>query len=471
MAENQGLGTTSLKYPTDYQITLLNLITPLDNGVVNLLPFMVELNLFEDIYGNTISGQILMSDALGIVSNFALNGTEFIQVKLQKTSKDEFSLTRNFRVYKISNKVTGENNDYEVYTLNFCSEEFLLSEQYRISKAFKGKKISEIITSILKDYLKVGTGKTKPISISDTYGTYDFVLPNKKIFETISWLSNYARPLPTVGEGADMLFFENSDGYWFKSLQELYGQQSYRTFKYDPKNVSDDLNQKLSNVYNFEVLDLFDTLSAITNGTFSNRVITIDPLTRTYKETDFNYDKYMSKAKILNKTSVTNNYKNRINKTMYDAPPANLQAGTLRLVSSNSNQKKHPFIAGKPTAVGSDIFIESFMPNRVSQIALANYMRIKLTVPGDPMLVVGKVVNFQTFQVSPTDYSTDKDSASRVDDPLYSGKYLITAVRHIVKNNSYITVMELCKESNNQSFASFDNSSAVLKNFVDGVQI
>lgn len=471
MDENRVIGTATLKYPTDYQLTLLNLITPLDNGVVNLLPFMVELNLFEDIYGNTISGQILMSDALGLVSSFALNGTEFIQVKLQKTSKDEFPLTKNFRVYKISNKVTGENNDYEVYTLNFCSEEFLLSEQYRISKAFKGKKISEIITSILKDYLKVGTGKTKPISISDTYGTYDFVLPNKKIFETISWLSIYARPLPNVGEGADMLFFENADGYWFKSLQELYGQPSYRTFKYDPKNVGDDLNQKLSNVYNFEVLDLFDTLGAITNGTFSNRLITLDPLTRTYNETDFNYNTYMSKAKILNKTSVTNNYKNRINKTMYDAPPENLQAGTLRMVSTNSNQKKQPFIAGKPDSVSRDIFIENFMPNRVAQIALANYMRIKITVAGDPTLAVGKLVNFQTFQISPSDYSTDKDTASRVDDPLYSGKYLITAVRHMIKNNSYITVMELCKESNNQAFSSFDSSNATLKNFVNGVQL
>jgi hypothetical protein len=413
----------------------------------------------------------MLNDALGLISNFSLSGTEFIQIKLKKTVKDQFSFSRNFRVYKITNRVTTESNNAELYTLNFCSEELLLSEQYRISKAFKGKKISEIITSILKDYLKVGTGNTKKISISATQGTYDFVLPNKKIFDTISWLSTYALPLPGVGEGADMLFFENADGYWFKSLQELYKQTVYRTFKYDPKNISDDLNQKVSNVYNFEVLDLFNTLGAISNGTFSNRVISIDPLTRTSKETDFNYDTYFGKSKNLNKAPLTNNYKNRIDKTMYDAPPKDLQAGTLRMVTSNSNQKKQPFIAGKPNSVGNDIFVETFMPNRVAQIALANYMRIKITVPGDPNLAVGKLIDFQIYTATPSDYTTIKNKSNRTPDPLYSGKYVISALRHILRNNSYITVMELCKESNVTAYAGFDNSNATLKNLVNGNQV
>lgn len=460
-----------INYPTDFHLQFVNLITPLQNGVVNLIPFLVELNLFEDIYGNTISGQIMLSDALGLVSNFTLNGTEFIQLQIKKTAKDEFSYTRNFRIYSISNRTTSDSNNYELYTLNFCSEEFLLSEQYRLSKAFKGKKISDIIKSILKDNLKVGTGNTKKISISETYGTYDFILPNKKIFETINWLSTYARPLPAVGEGADMLFFENADGFWFKSLQELYGQPSYRTFRYDPKNVSNDLNQKFSNVYRFEVLNLFDTLKAVNNGTFSNRLISIDPLTRTKKVTDFNYNTYAGKSKKLNKSAMTNNYKNRMNKTMYDSPAQDMEAGTLRMVVTNSEQKKNPYISGYPNGVASDVFIETFLPNRVAQIALSNYTRIKITVAGDPLLAVGKVVSFETFQVSPTNFTTTKDAVKRVADPLYSGKYLITAVRHILRNNSYITVMELCKESSTQSFASYDNANATLKSLINGVQI
>jgi hypothetical protein len=77
----------TLRYPTDYYLEELNLITSLTNGKINLTTFMVELNLFEDIFSSTISGEVLVSDALGLISNFYLSGTEFLEVKLKK-SKD-----------------------------------------------------------------------------------------------------------------------------------------------------------------------------------------------------------------------------------------------------------------------------------------------------------------------------------------------------------------------------------------------
>ena len=468
MADELNQGKGNVKSPADYYISSLSLITSIQGGgVVNLLPFLVELSLFEDVYGNTISGKLLMSDALGMLANFSISGTEFIQVILKKSRDDDKPLTRNYRLYKISNRVTGESNNYEVYTLNFCSEEFLLSEQYRISKSYKGKKISEIIEDILKNYLKV----VKPMSISKTQGVYDFILPNKKLFETINWLSSYALPEAGKGEGADMIFFENTDGFWFKSLQELYKQKPYRTYKFDPKNLDNtNMNQQLSNVYNFEILDLFDTLGAITNGTFSNRVITIDPLTRTKKTVDFNYNDFYKKAKSINSYSLTNNYKNRLKKTVYDTPPEDLNHGTLRMVASNSEQKKQPFLSGAPNSLSNDIFIEKYMPNRVAQIALANYVKIKITIPGDPIVTVGRIVDFEIYKPSPTDYTTTKDNVARVRDPMLSGKYLVSAVRHIIRNNSYITVLELCKDSFEEKIGSFDNSNATLKALVNGEQ-
>ena len=126
------LGTKNVNYPTDYNLKTLNLVTTLKgNGVVNLMPFLLELNLFEDIYSSTISGEILVQDAMGLISSYMLNGTEFLQVQLQKTTQDSQFYSRNFRVYKVGKRVIGDNNDYEVFSLNFCSEEFLLSEQYR----------------------------------------------------------------------------------------------------------------------------------------------------------------------------------------------------------------------------------------------------------------------------------------------------------------------------------------------------
>ena len=334
----------------------------------------------------------------------------------------------------------------------------LFRSQYRLSKSVKGTEISKIIKDILTSYIKVGIGGgTKNINIDDTSGVYDFILPNKKLFETINWLSTYA--LPVGKEGADMLFFETADGYFFRSLQTLYEQKPYQKFKFDPKNIDVDLNQQVTNVLNFEVLDFFDTLGAISNGTFSNRLITINPLTRTFKiDNDFNYSEYYKKALKMNSSAVTNNYQNRHKKTMYGMPPVGLEIGTLRMAVDNTEMKKNKYIAQNPDTVANDINIRKYMPNRVAQIALANYTRIKITVAGDPALLAGKTITFNTYGFNGTD-KREKDS-------FYSGKYLITAVRHIVKNNSYITVMELAKESVSSSYAAYNASN--LQKYVDG---
>jgi hypothetical protein len=452
------LGTKNIQYATEYQLDSISLITSLQNGVINMLPFMVELNLFEDIYSSTISGELVVSDALGLISNFRLNGTEFLQVTLRKSTGDNHPIQKNYRIYKISTRTTNESNAYEIYTINFCSEEFLLAEQYRVSKSFKGTEISNIIKTILTQYVKVGIGSgTKLINVEDTLGTYDFILPNKKLFETINWLATYA--LPKNGLGADMLFFENRDGYYFRSLQTLYSQNPYQTYKFDPKNISNELNQQVSNVFNFEVLDFFDTLGGIVNGTFANRAITINPLTRTYKvDNDFNYASYFNQAKTLNDHPAVNNYQNRYKKTLYDKPPAELEVGTLRMVTENTAMKKDPYISKNPDAVANDINIRKYLPNRVAQIALANYTRIKITVAGDASLTVGKTINFTTYEMNGT--------LERKLDPTYSGKYLITAVRHIVKNNSYITVLEMAKDSVSVSYVS--HNTQILQKLVDG---
>lgn len=464
-------GTQNLRYATEYQLDRITLLTSVGGGLIDLTPQLVELNLFEDIYSSTISGNLVVSDALGLLSKFRINGTEFIQVILRKQAQDNNPIQRTFRVFKISNRSVNQSNAYEVYTLNFCSEEFLFSEQYRISKGYTNTAISNIITDILTNYVKIGKNGTKNIYIEPTKGAYDFVLPNKKIFETISWLSTYAQPINNIG--ADMLFYENNYGYFFNSLQTLFQQDAYQTYYYNPKNISTEIKDQMVNVTDFEVLNFFDTLGAITNGTFANKTITFDVLTRTKRTNNmFSYDTYAGQAKSLNAYPITNNYQNRRGDAMYQVMDGiDLEMGALRMASGNKAEKMNSYVMktkGSANNVANDIFIETYLKHRVAQLGLINYTRIKIVVPGDVSVTVGKTVNFKNFGVSPEVYS--KDSVKRVEDPFYSGKYLVTACRHVVKNNSYITVLELSKESVSDSYSSFDNSDPILQSTVNGVQ-
>jgi hypothetical protein len=63
-----------------------------------------------------------------------------------------------FRIYKISDyTLRGTSN--ATFKLHFCSEEFMLNQQYYISKSFKESRLSDIIKIISRNFLKISPEK------------------------------------------------------------------------------------------------------------------------------------------------------------------------------------------------------------------------------------------------------------------------------------------------------------------------
>ena len=84
----------------------------------------------------------------------------------------------------------------------------------------------------------------------------------------------------------------------------------------------------------------------------------------------------------------------------------------------------------------------------IDLISLANYTVVKIKIPGDPFITAGKTVQFNFPSLS-SEKGLDKN---------YSGKYLVTAVRHLIQSQGiYQTVLELAKDSNPQ-YTTFTNN-------------
>lgn len=472
MENNNNAPLSKVKYPTDFDLVGVYLIAPSITSL-DLKPYLVELSYFEDIFNNTISGKLVVSDAVGVLNFGSLNGNEYIKLIFRKEHDSEQTINRTFRIFSVTNRKIDESNDSENYTIQFCSDEFVLSEQYRISKSYKSTKISKIIYDVLVDVLKV----KKYVDIEETTGVYDFVLPNKKLFETINWLSTYALP-DSKNPGADMLFFENNNGYYFRSLQTLFKQKPVLHLVFNPKNINQKVIQYekdkstggegiFLNVMKIDFLDYFDTLGGTSKGTYNNRVICIDTITREKNNVDFNYKDYFNSSQHMNDWPIINNYKNRFNKANYEPPDNDKDTGTLRLAISNNNQLSFPFLNRKGQ-VGLDtlkknIFVEKYLPNRVSQIALSNYMRLRVTVPGNTGIVAGVTVRFTMFGIVPID-----QKGGREPDWFISGNYLVTAVRHIINNTTYISVVEMIKESVTYPYVDGSGTDSVWNSIVSG---
>jgi hypothetical protein len=444
---------TGVSFPQDYTFKTLNFVDS-SGKTTDLKRLLVEFSYYEDIYGFVSSGYVTLLDAQGFIELLRLTGNEFIKLEFGKTSEGLNSVKGTFRAYKISDRIPGGNMNAEVYTIYFCSEELMLSEQNKLSKSYKGKKISEIVKDIVNNQLKVPTSKIE--KIEDTMGVYDFVVPRLKPLEAISWLSTYARPVSTAG--ADMLFFQTKNGYNFRSLQSMMKEKEYVTYKYQLKNLGSDIQpiqEKVITVLDYELNKPYDILNEINSGTFANRLISIDPLSRTYKVTEFDYEKYKSQSTSLNKNSPTNEMVNRLGKKKTESYDS-----VLKVSVSNAGQQIVPYIKDKDGAVAKDVFVETYIPNRTAQLSLANYTSLKLSVPGDPGITAGRTIRFNILSL--------QNPEKRELDKFYSGKYLVNAVRHLIQvPNVYQTILEISKDSSEAPETTVPNSNPTLKKVVE----
>lgn len=440
-------------YPEDYSLNTLNFITSVGNKI-NILPLLSGLSVYEDLYSFSLSGHITLIDAQGFMESLKLTGNEFLEVEFGKVKDGANSVKSLFRVYRAGDRNPSGTLNSETYTLYFCSEELMLSEQTKISKSYKGKKIADIIADILTDKMKVPNKKIE--NVEDTMGVYDFLVPRMKPFEAISWLSCYARPKSSVG--ADMLFFETKDGYNFRSIQSMFKDPVYGTYKYQAKNLDDKIQsfeEKVTTVISYEFGKPYDALNEINSGTLANRLISIDPIARKFNVTDFDYTKYKGQVASLNGNAPVNDYKNRLGVSESQA-----YEGKLKVIIGNSAQQDVPYIKNIDGAVAKSIFVETFVPNRTAQISLSNYTSLKIAIPGDPGISVGRTIKFNLLSLKSANDNKDLDQ-------MYSGKYLVTAVRHIIETpNSYRTILELAKDSTPSPTSAINNNDSSWKEAV-----
>jgi hypothetical protein len=170
---------TGISNVQDYSLETLIIHTSVASFDLKLS--MIEMSYVEDLFASVCSGYVFIAEASGFIETLALNGTEYLRVRFSKFGDNNSVIDKLFRVYKVSRRKLEGTTYKESYMINFCSDELLLSEQYKISKRYKNSLISDNINDILKNYLQVPTKRTG--IIERTYGQYDLIIPTLKPFD------------------------------------------------------------------------------------------------------------------------------------------------------------------------------------------------------------------------------------------------------------------------------------------------
>jgi hypothetical protein len=198
----------------------------------------VQLQYYESILDNTVrvstilvdSGDRIDGQSVSVLEmeDLKLTGGEEVSLEMEDGygQKLKFSGDSQLRIKSIHDAI--ETNTLS-YMIDLWSKECLDNElvETRVTKRYDGK-ISDSIESILKNALKT----PKVIDTDETENLFSFLGRSEKPFYKCAWLAKRSIPTGSTGKSAGYLFFETADGFKFKSIDKLFGQNYKRKLIY-----------------------------------------------------------------------------------------------------------------------------------------------------------------------------------------------------------------------------------------------
>lgn len=407
-------GSGGLLASSDYKLTGIFLLTSTGNAI-DLSGVMLELNIFEDIFSPTVTGDVLIGEGGDIISSFQIHGNEFISVNIDKPSLG-MPIKKVFRVYKVSDRAFGP-NALQNYRIHFCSEELLISTQVLISKSYKGLPISTMVKDILQNKLKVSDTKMGGL-FSDTSGNFDLIVPRMQPFQAIQWLT----PKAYTDQGNLFFFFENRDGFNFVSYEDLIAFPSYAKYSRSMK-LDNDPAKNIYGYNHFSVVQDFDTIKATRFGAYSATLMSFDIVNRSRAVTNINWNS--SGDALLNSNVPLNDFKNRLGTKFTD-----LKENMVKFViTSDSDPTFNPAL------------MENWIPQTISRLGQLNAFKAVMIIPGDILVKAGMILDVAIPKME----VQDKGSPSV--DPMRSGSFLVSAVHHKFQLDVMTTIVELLSDS------------------------
>ena len=394
-----------------------------------------SLNIYEDLFSPSITAQLTLEDANGVLNFLPIIGQEKVLISYVTQGLTEFT-----ELEMIVNKITDLESSVgtQTYNLELVSADMITNFEERISEYFEGS-ATEIAE---KCFERLESKKTFEFEPSED--KYDqeigVVIPNMTPMKAISFLCGKA--FHEEYKSSSYMFYETSKKYVMKPMEMLTQEEPKNEFSLGSyKNAGTDGTELVdANVENkkaitYKFLSNFSVLDNITNGVFASKVSVVDMITRTKTDLEHSMWEDHEEYKYLNYDKDNKNTSG----PMFDVSGKGKQY--MKVDDDTSVRFIVPEVEikeGRPMYNQEKIFRQ-----RLFYTNLMNNIRCEMSVYGDSDLVVGDTVNL-TLPLF-----TRLDMGEEWKDKYYSGKYLITGIRHKLSGDQYTTDLELVKDSFN----------------------
>ena len=445
---------SGIQYAGEYTLEDVRLFASSGN-MIPLNGLTVSISLFENIFSPTMSGTITLLDANSIVSNLPIIGQEFLSFKIKTASITEggtsiIDFTKNpFSVYKIDQRIEGTNS--ELITLHFASPEMLRNLRTRVSKSYTNT-IDNIAIDVIQNSRYINS--KKDLFIEETVGVRKIISPNSNPFTFIQKLSSEA--ISKSNGSPFFLFYENKEGFNFRSLDSLYAQPitaEYNTGEFYHqessgtvvKNVLEEYSRPISH----EMVAVNDTVKNVRGGLLASDLITYDIYSKKYERKNFRYfNNFNDYGRLGNSPIYNTNFIDEFDNTVDNFTNANIH---LHPTSKNNGSDAQHYVLD-PTAKNikslySPNGIENtLLPRQSKFVELNKGVSLNVKVHGSTNISVGQIIQFNKQTVGNANESGDFD-------PYYTGRYIISNLRHIfdlAPKKEHSIVMSLVKDGYEQ---------------------
>ena len=404
-----------------YLITQCSVFKKLDgdsSSEFGLLAGNPNISYYESLFSPSVNVTIETTDVSGFVSREEIYGGQSIEISIKMFDPD----IDDFKIKKdkhglVVNSVKNVTMDFKESksTLECVSKDFLRNEVARLNRRFTGN-ITEIVKKIMEEEPK-GIETTKDIEVDQATNSYTFCGNLKRSIDTIQWLQPKAKSENQFG----FLFFEDYDGYKFKSIESLLKQEPFTDQPFEMSQASTSSRFAILDAVMVQTNDIFLNMRS---GTYNNDTTYIDLISQTKSVDDFKIDNLKD---LKNPPKLPDNLTDSTSRKMlrFDDPGV-MQKGSKR----EEEQPKEEL---------AKIQNQSYARNN-----LLFSQALKIKVSFNPSLRVGKIIEVR-LPVD-TDSSESGVKYQKLGKGDLSGKYLISELRHKVGSNKSSTHLTLVRD-------------------------
>ncbi len=420
----------------------------LNNGAkIDLRGYFESVIIEESMFNTKVSGSVIINDLIGALEKFEIRGGERLNLKIYKPESEDILIWReDFIINKVNKHEIDVTSGSGKYQLMFTSNSFVRSIKKTIYKSFKNTPLLYAVRSLYSE-MSANDLMVEDPEITLTEPFICTGIPPHVAIDALAQRSSgplkyyvfFERFVPVTGQyvspneiGGGQSF---SGSHYFGSVEQLIESTDETGIKVLTFGNKTDANVEKANIVRVSKLvkeSNFNHLESTLLGLHKTKFTYLDLKNRTTTNKTISYgDKTFFDD--VSGDFYNNSFLTPENKFFQGGLS---ETGTRKLTTANNFGTKKK---------------EEWLPYNIFGMLTKNYLKLSAIVQGGTNNIsVGNVVQLNV--ISYFEKVANASSGTPPLDEIYSGRYYVTGVTHVITQEKYQKTLEISRGSSRKEF-------------------